>query len=103
MPAILTIGPHDVLLVIDMQNDFMPGGALAVADGDAIVPLVNRIAARFANVVLTQDWHPNGHASFASSHPGAKPFETTTMPTARRFYGRTIACKAESARNCTKV
>jgi nicotinamidase/pyrazinamidase len=76
----LTIGANDVLLVIDMQNDFMPGGALAVADGDAIVPLVNRIAGKFANVILTQDWHPNGHASFASSHPGAKPFETTTTP-----------------------
>jgi nicotinamidase/pyrazinamidase len=76
----LTIGANDVLLVIDMQNDFMPGGALAVADGDAIVPLVNRIAGKFANVILTQDWHPAGHASFASSHPGAKPFETTTMP-----------------------
>ena len=80
MAPSLTIGANDVLLVIDMQNDFMPGGALAVADGDAIVPLVNRIAGKFANVILTQDWHPAGHASFASSHPGAKPFETTTMP-----------------------
>jgi len=80
MPAILTIGPRDVLLVIDMQNDFMPGGALAVAEGDAIVPLVNRLAAKFSNVVLTQDWHPAGHASFASSHPGARPFETIAMP-----------------------
>ena len=80
MTTNLTIGASDVLLVIDMQNDFMPGGALAVAQGDAIVALVNRLAAKFANVVLTQDWHPAGHASFASSHPGAKPFETTTMP-----------------------
>jgi nicotinamidase/pyrazinamidase len=76
----LTITASDVLLVIDMQNDFMPGGALAVAEGDAIVPLVNRIATLFANVALTQDWHPAGHASFASSHPGARPFETRAMP-----------------------
>ena len=80
MTASLTIGARDVLLVIDMQNDFMPGGALAVAEGDAIVPLVNRLATKFANVALTQDWHPAGHSSFASSHPGAKPFETMTMP-----------------------
>jgi nicotinamidase/pyrazinamidase len=65
----------DCLLIVDMQNDFMPGGALAVPQGDAIVPLVNRIAAQFAVVVLTQDWHPAGHASFASSHPGRKPYE----------------------------
>jgi nicotinamidase/pyrazinamidase len=67
------------LVVVDVQNDFMPGGALAVAGGDAIVPLVNAIAARFENVVITQDWHPAGHASFASSHPGRKPFETTRL------------------------
>jgi len=71
--------PSDVLIVVDMQYDFMPGGALAVAEGDAIVPLVNRLAAKFENVVLTQDWHPPGHASFASSHAGAKPFETTRL------------------------
>ena len=73
-------GPQDVLLVIDIQNSFTPGGALAVADGDAIVPLVNRLARRFDNVVLTQDWHTPGHVSFASSHPGKQPFETTTLP-----------------------
>lgn len=67
------------LIVVDVQNDFMPGGALAVPRGDEIVPLVNRLAARFDNVVLTQDWHPQGHASFASSHPGRKPFETITL------------------------
>jgi nicotinamidase/pyrazinamidase len=65
----------DCLLVVDVQNDFMPGGALAVPRGDEIVPLVNRLAAQFAVVVLTQDWHPAGHASFASSHPGRKPYE----------------------------
>ena len=80
MPAGIAIDERDALLVIDMQNDFMPGGALAVADGDSIVPLVNRLAQSFANVVLTQDWHPPGHASFASSHPGAKPFGVISMP-----------------------
>ena len=62
--------PDSVLIVVDVQNDFCPGGALAVPEGDAVVPVVNALAARFANVVLTQDWHPRGHASFASSHPG---------------------------------
>jgi nicotinamidase/pyrazinamidase len=69
----------DCLLVVDVQNDFMPGGALAVPRGDEIVPLVNRIAANFAVVVLTQDWHPAGHASFASSHPGHKPYDTMRL------------------------
>ena len=75
----------DALLVVDVQNDFLPGGALAVARGDEIVPLVNHLARRFAVVVLTQDWHPAGHASFASSHPGRKPFETKRLP-----YGKQI-------------
>jgi nicotinamidase/pyrazinamidase len=67
------------LIVVDVQNDFCPGGALAVPKGDEVVPVVNRLAARFENVVLTQDWHPHGHASFASSHPGRKPFETIDL------------------------
>lgn len=67
---------RDVLVVIDVQNDFCPGGALAVPQGDEIVPAVNRLAGEFAHVVLTQDWHPRGHASFASSHPGKQPFDT---------------------------
>ncbi|MDF1721436.1 MAG: bifunctional nicotinamidase/pyrazinamidase [Minwuia sp.] len=67
---------RDLLLLIDIQNDFCPGGALAVADGDAVVPLANRLSDRFSHVALTQDWHPAGHASFASSHPGAEPFST---------------------------
>ncbi|WP_315741654.1 MULTISPECIES: bifunctional nicotinamidase/pyrazinamidase [unclassified Bradyrhizobium] len=71
---------EDLLLVIDIQNDFCPGGALAVGDGDAVVPIVNRIAQQFDHVALTQDWHPAGHGSFASSHPGAAPFETIAMP-----------------------
>jgi nicotinamidase/pyrazinamidase len=68
------------LIVVDVQNDFCPGGALAVAGGDDIVPLVNRISRRFENVVLTQDWHPSGHTSFASSHPGRKPFDVIELP-----------------------
>jgi nicotinamidase/pyrazinamidase len=74
----MTAGESDVLLVIDVQNDFCPGGALAVPRGDEVVALINRLARRFANVVLTQDWHPADHLSFASAHPGRKPFETTT-------------------------
>ena len=68
------------LIVVDVQNDFCPGGALAVPKGDEVVPVINRLAARFDNVVLTQDWHPRGHASFASSHPGKKPFEAVELP-----------------------
>lgn len=72
-------GGRDVLLVVDVQNDFIPGGALAVKEGDLIVPLVNRIAAGFEHVIMTQDWHTPGHISFASTHPGKKPFETTRL------------------------
>lgn len=71
---------EDLLLIIDVQNDFCPGGALAVADGDAVVPAINRLSGMFDHVVLTQDWHPAGHSSFASSHPGKAPFESVTMP-----------------------
>jgi nicotinamidase/pyrazinamidase len=71
--------PGACLVVVDVQNDFIPGGALAVPAGDEVVPLVNRLAARFESVVLTQDWHPRGHASFASAHPGRKPFETIEL------------------------
>lgn len=70
----------DLLLVIDVQNDFCSGGALAVADGDAVVPFINRVAERFGHVALTQDWHPAGHSSFATSHPGSSPFQTINMP-----------------------
>jgi len=73
-------GAQDVLLVIDVQNCFTPGGSLAVKDGDAIVPLINKLAGGFEHVVLTQDWHTPGHVSFASSHAGKKPFETTSLP-----------------------
>jgi nicotinamidase/pyrazinamidase len=70
----------DLLLVIDVQNDFCPLGRLAVPEGDRVVPVINRLAARFPHVVLTQDWHPEGHSSFASSHPGHEPFSQVTMP-----------------------
>ena len=70
---------RDILIVVDMQNDFCPGGALAVPQGDEIVPTVNRLAAEFAHAILTQDWHPPGHASFASSHAGKQPFQTIEL------------------------
>jgi nicotinamidase/pyrazinamidase len=72
----MTIGDSDVLLVIDVQNDFCPGGNLAVPEGDKVVPVINRLAQRFHHVVVTQDWHPAGHHSFASSHAGRKPYDT---------------------------
>ncbi|GIL06566.1 bifunctional nicotinamidase/pyrazinamidase [Betaproteobacteria bacterium PRO7] len=73
------MSPDSLLLVIDVQNDFLPGGALAVPRGDEVVAVINRIARKFENVILTQDWHTPNHVSFASSHPGKKPFETTQL------------------------
>jgi nicotinamidase/pyrazinamidase len=73
-------GLQDLLLVVDVQNDFLRGGALAVRHGDAVIPVINTLAPRFAHVALTQDWHVPGHLSFASSHPGHKPFDTITLP-----------------------
>ncbi len=70
----------EVLLVVDVQNDFMPGGALAVAHGDEVVPVINRLARGFSHVVLTQDWHPASHISFAANHAGRQPFEMLTLP-----------------------
>lgn len=70
----------EVLLVIDVQYDFMPGGALAVPHGDEVVPAINALAGGFSHVVLTQDWHPSGHVSFAENHPGRQPFETIALP-----------------------
>jgi nicotinamidase/pyrazinamidase len=75
----IVIDDKSVLLVIDVQNCFLPGGSLAVKDGDQVVPVINRIAKGFANVVMTQDWHTAGHVSFASSHPGKKPFEVIDL------------------------
>jgi nicotinamidase/pyrazinamidase len=73
-------GERDVLLVVDVQNDFIPGGALAVPDGDQVIAVINRIAPVFAHVVVTQDWHTPGHASFASRHAGKTPFDTIEFP-----------------------
>jgi nicotinamidase/pyrazinamidase len=73
-------GAHDVLLVVDVQNGFVPGGGLPVPGGDQIVPLVNRLARAFEHVVITQDWHTPGHISFASSHPGKKAFDIVSLP-----------------------
>jgi nicotinamidase/pyrazinamidase len=80
MNAAVRISDDDILLVIDVQNDFCAGGALAVPDGDAVVPVINRLAEGFRHIVLTQDWHPQGHSSFATMHPGKAPFESVTMP-----------------------
>ncbi len=76
MPKPMKIGDGDVLIVVDVQNDFCPNGALAVPGGDEVVPLINRLAGTFRNVVLTQDWHPRDHFSFASMHPGKQPYQT---------------------------
>lgn len=82
--ALIDPGSTDLLVLVDIQNDFCPGGALAVPDGDAVVPLANDLIRRFksagAGVVLTQDWHPPGHSSFASAHPGHAPFTMIEMP-----------------------
>ena len=75
----MKISDRDVLLVIDVQNDFCTGGALAVPGGEKVVPAINRIAQKFANVVLTQDWHPRDHVSFASNHAPKRPFDTIEL------------------------
>jgi nicotinamidase/pyrazinamidase len=75
----MKISEHDVLIVVDVQNDFCSGGALAVPGGEKVVPAVNRIAQRFRNVVLTQDWHPKDHISFASNHANKRPFDTIKL------------------------
>jgi nicotinamidase/pyrazinamidase len=80
MTDIVIPGDQDVLIVVDVQNDFCPGGALAVPRGDEVVPVVNKLAAKFRHVVLTQDWHPRGHFSFASTHPGKAAFDTIAAP-----------------------
>ncbi|MCE2969794.1 MAG: bifunctional nicotinamidase/pyrazinamidase [Burkholderiales bacterium] len=77
--------PSALLLIIDVQNDFLPGGALAVPRGDEVITVVNALVPRFANVIATQDWHPAGHVSFASSHAGKRPFETIDLA-----YGRQV-------------
>jgi nicotinamidase/pyrazinamidase len=81
----IKIDDASALLVIDVQNCFLPGGSLAVKDGDQVIPVINRIAKSFANVVMTQDWHTAGHISFASTHAGKKPFEVIDLP-----YGKQV-------------
>jgi nicotinamidase/pyrazinamidase len=81
----LTTGDRDILLIVDIQNDFCPGGALSVPRGDEVVPLINGLAGKFSHIVLTQDWHPRGHLSFASSHPGKTPYQTIDVS-----YGRQV-------------
>lgn len=81
----MQLTPTDCLLIIDVQNDFLPGGALAVPDGDQVIPVVNQLAQAFGRVVLTQDWHPSEHVSFAANHPGTQPFGTIDLP-----YGRQV-------------
>lgn len=76
----MNITAHDVLLVVDVQNDFCPGGALAVPGGDEVIAPIHRIAPRFHHIILTQDWHSADHASFAAAHPGKQPFESIEMP-----------------------
>lgn len=73
------------LLIVDIQNDFLPGGALAVPAGDEVIPTINRVALHFDKIILTQDWHPPGHISFASTHPGKATFETIELP-----YGKQV-------------
>ena len=75
----MRIANNDVLLVTDVQNDFCPGGALAVPDGDSVIPIIHRIAPAFRHIILTQDWHPHNHLSFASAHPGKQPFDTADV------------------------
>ncbi len=76
----MTISDTDLLLIIDVQNDFCPGGALAVEDGDSVLPVINRLIGKFKNIVITQDWHPIDHSSFTSNHEGQSPFSVVTMP-----------------------
>jgi nicotinamidase/pyrazinamidase len=70
---------RDALIVVDVQNDFCPGGSLAVPNGEAVIPVIHRVGAAFEHIVLTQDWHPRGHCSFASSYPGKQPFEVVEL------------------------
>lgn len=98
----LPVSDDDVLLIIDVQNDFCPGGALAVPEGDVVVPVINRLAERFEHVVLTQDWHPPSHSSFATSHPGSAAFIRSAWPTVSKPFGPITACKQRPGRRFTR-
>ena len=91
------------LIVIDVQLDFCPGGALAVTDGHVIVPGINALMDQFACVVLTQDWHPSHHSSFASEHPGAAAYDLIRCPMGRRCCGRTIASRGRLVQPFTRI
>ena len=93
---------NEALLVIDVQNDFCPDGALAVAGGDDIVPGVNALMGEFDAVILTQDWHPAGHSSFASSHPGHAPFDQIDMPYGPRPCGPTTVSRGPTGQSSTR-
>src|ERR1044071_673098 len=86
-------GADTALIVVDVQNCFLPGGSLAVNKGEEVIPIINKIAKGFQNVVLTQDWHTPGHISFASSHPGKSRSRRSSFPTATRSCGPTTACR----------
>src|ERR1700735_4202102 len=92
---------RDVLLVIDVQNDFCDGGPLAVPGGQDVVPVIHRIAPAFSHVILTQDWHPQDHDSFASNHAGRNPFESKETDHGHQVLWPIIACKAAWARHFT--
>ena len=91
----------DILGLVDVQPTFMPGGELAVADGDAVVPVINRLTRHFDHVFATQDWHPPGHSSFASAHPGHQPTTPSPCHTASRCCGRITRSRAAPTRRCT--
>ena len=87
------------LILVDIQNDFLPGGALAVPDGDAVIPVVNRVQPLFPLLVATQDWHPANHGSFAVNHPGRKVSEQIELTACPRRSGRCIAFRTPAERN----
>ncbi len=97
--AFMQINSHDVLIVIDVQNDFCPGGALAVPHGDEVIAPIHRIAPLFQHIVLTQDWHPANHSRSQRRIPARSPSNRSSLPTARRRCGRRTACRARRARS----
>src|SRR5262249_39674672 len=99
----IAVGQRDVLIAVDIQNDFCPGGSLSVPREHEVVPLINRLAERFNHVVLTQDWHPSDHLSFASEHPGRSRPRRSSSNMGHRFFGKTIAFKPHAAPNSIRI
>ena len=95
----INAGPTDALIIVDVQNDFCEGGVFDLQGGNAIVAPINALARQFHTVVATQDFHPTGHSSFASSHEGGEPFTEIDMPYGRQTLGRIIVCRAHGARS----